>query len=181
MKTVTCIHTTALLLAGSLVLSACKPANSTETAADAAVTEPAAVTTATTTEKALPTSTPAPARTKAVAPPPVCANCGTVQAITPVSVQGQGSGVGAAVGALLGGLAGHQVGGGNGKKIATVAGVVGGAYAGNTIEKNRNAERYYEIDVALENGTLITVSMPDATGIAVGSSVVVEGDNLRLR
>ena len=43
---------------------------------------------------------------------------------------------GTAVGALAGGLLGSTIGGGNGKKIATVAGVAAGGYAGNQIQKN---------------------------------------------
>ena len=46
--------------------------------------------------------------------------------------------VGTGVGALLGGLLGNQVGGGNGKKLATVAGVLMGGYAGNEIAHNRS-------------------------------------------
>jgi uncharacterized protein YcfJ len=40
-------------------------------------------------------------------------------------------------GAVIGGLIGNQVGGGNGKKLATVAGVIGGGMLGNEIA-NRN-------------------------------------------
>lgn len=46
--------------------------------------------------------------------------------------------VGAGIGAVVGGVLGHQVGGGNGKKIATVAGVLLGGYAGNEVAHNRN-------------------------------------------
>ena len=41
---------------------------------------------------------------------------------------------GTAIGAVAGGLLGHMVGGGKGKTLATVAGAVGGGYAGNRIE-----------------------------------------------
>jgi hypothetical protein len=40
-------------------------------------------------------------------------------------------------GAVIGGLVGNQIGGGNGKKLATVAGVIGGGMIGNEIS-NRN-------------------------------------------
>jgi uncharacterized protein YcfJ len=40
-------------------------------------------------------------------------------------------------GALIGGLVGNQVGGGNGRKLATVAGIIGGGMLGNEIA-NRN-------------------------------------------
>lgn len=43
--------------------------------------------------------------------------------------------VGIAAGAVLGGVLGNQVGGGNGKKLATVAGVIGGGYVGNEVAK----------------------------------------------
>jgi hypothetical protein len=41
--------------------------------------------------------------------------------------------VGIGAGAVLGGLLGNQVGGGNGKKLATVAGIIGGGYLGNEV------------------------------------------------
>lgn len=40
-------------------------------------------------------------------------------------------------GAVVGGLIGNQVGGGNGKKLATLAGVIGGGMLGNQIANNR--------------------------------------------
>lgn len=58
-------------------------------------------------------------------------NAPVVQAPAPV----QHSMVGIATGAVVGGLIGNQIGGGNGKKLATVAGVIGGGYLGNEIGK----------------------------------------------
>lgn len=46
--------------------------------------------------------------------------------------------VGTGVGAVIGGLLGNQVGGGNGRKIATVAGALLGGYSGNEVAHNRN-------------------------------------------
>lgn len=46
--------------------------------------------------------------------------------------------VGTGIGAVAGGLLGNQVGGGNGKKLATVAGVLLGGYAGNEVAHNRS-------------------------------------------
>ncbi|MES2073032.1 MAG: glycine zipper 2TM domain-containing protein [Pseudomonadota bacterium] len=45
------------------------------------------------------------------------------------------SGIGIATGAVIGGLLGNQVGGGNGRTLATIAGAVGGGYFGNEVEK----------------------------------------------
>ncbi len=50
---------------------------------------------------------------------------------------------GTAVGAVVGGLLGNQVGGGNGKKIATVVGAVGGGYAGNQVQGRMQAGDTY--------------------------------------
>jgi uncharacterized protein YcfJ len=47
----------------------------------------------------------------------------------------QNSPLGIGVGAVVGGLLGNQVGGGNGKTLATIAGAVGGGYLGNEIAK----------------------------------------------
>ena len=44
--------------------------------------------------------------------------------------------IGTAAGALVGGVLGHQIGGGTGRDIATIAGAAGGGYAGNRIQKN---------------------------------------------
>lgn len=44
---------------------------------------------------------------------------------------------GTAIGAVVGGVLGNQVGGGKGKTLATVAGAVGGGYAGKKIQENR--------------------------------------------
>ncbi len=47
----------------------------------------------------------------------------------------QNSPIGIGVGAVVGGLLGSQVGGGNGKPLATIAGAVGGGYLGNEVAK----------------------------------------------
>ncbi|NLY03349.1 MAG: glycine zipper 2TM domain-containing protein [Campylobacter sp.] len=60
--------------------------------------------------------------------------------------------LGTIAGAAAGGIIGHQIGGGSGKKIATVAGVLGGGYAGNRVENTiRNDNCTYENKVVEEN------------------------------
>ncbi|HWK53215.1 MAG TPA: glycine zipper 2TM domain-containing protein [Hyphomicrobiales bacterium] len=118
----------------------------------------------------------------APAPAPVvaesCLDCGRVSAINSVVERGESSGVGAAIGALVGGVAGNQVGGGNGKRLATVAGVVGGALAGNTIERNRNSNQSWEIVINMDNGGERRISVYDTGGLSVGSRVSVQGDTI---
>lgn len=46
---------------------------------------------------------------------------------------------GTVIGALAGGLLGSRVGGGDGKKIATVAGAAAGGYAGKKVQENMQA------------------------------------------
>lgn len=95
-------------------------------------------------------ATPKPAPVKAAA---VCNNCGQVVEVRRVVIEGKGSGIGAVAGGVVGGLLGNQVGGGNGKKAMTVLGAAGGAYAGNEIEKNRNASVRYDVVVSFNDGT----------------------------
>ena len=129
-------------------------------------------------------SRPAPA---VVARANVCADCGTVEAVTAVKRQGQVNGVavgnttiglGTVAGGVLGGLLGNQVGGGNGKTAMTVLGAAGGAYAGNQVEQNMKSVTVYDVRVRMNNGSSrhVEVSSP----VAVGSRVTVEGRNLRL-
>jgi uncharacterized protein YcfJ len=53
------------------------------------------------------------------------------QPVQPTAAQPNYVGIGA--GAVIGGLIGNQIGGGNGKKLATVAGIIGGGMLGNEI------------------------------------------------
>lgn len=54
---------------------------------------------------------------------------------------------GAVVGGLVGALAGNQVGGGKGKKLATIAGAAGGAYAGHEIQKHHQEANRTHMEV----------------------------------
>jgi len=86
-----------------------------------------------------------------VAPPP-CPDCGVVESVRAIQQQAPASGLGAAAGALLGGVLGHQVGGGKGNTLATIAGAVGGGFAGNAVEKNVHKTTSYEVIVRMEDG-----------------------------
>ncbi|SFC49023.1 Glycine zipper 2TM domain-containing protein [Polaromonas sp. OV174] len=126
----------------------------------------------------------------AVTPAPrarACANCGTVESMVAVQRQGKVNGVavggttvglGTVAGGVVGGLLGHQVGGGSGKTAMTVLGAAGGAYAGNTIEKNMKKTTVYQMRVRMDNGTVRTIEQASAVG--AGSRVLVEGKALRL-
>jgi outer membrane lipoprotein SlyB len=82
-----------------------------------------------------------------------CSNCGVVQSVRAVKVEGQGTGVGAVGGGVVGGLVGNQFGGGNGRTALTLLGAAGGAFAGHEIEKNVRSTTSYQMTVRMENGT----------------------------
>jgi outer membrane lipoprotein SlyB len=123
----------------------------------------------------------------AVPRPVVCADCGTVEAVTAVQRQGEVNGVavgnttvglGTVAGGVIGGLLGNQVGGGNGKTAMTVLGAAGGAFAGNQVEKNMKKVTVYQVRVRMNDGSTRNVEVSSA--IPVGSRVIVEGNNLRM-
>lgn len=109
---------------------------------------------------------------------PACANCGTVSAIREVEKKGEGTGLGAIGGAVVGGVIGNQFGGGSGKKILTVAGAAGGAYAGHQVEKNARSTKVWNVTVRMDDGTDRTVALGSAPALAVGDRVRVEGQNI---
>jgi outer membrane lipoprotein SlyB len=90
--------------------------------------------------------------------PPVCRDCGVVQAVNEVSIEPKGSGGGAVAGGVVGGIIGNQIGKGATRDIATVLGAVGGAYAGNHIEKSTKESKRYDVVVRFEDGSARTFS-----------------------
>ncbi len=108
----------------------------------------------------------------------VCSSCGVVTAVTPISHAAKPSGVGAVAGAIVGGVLGHQVGGGDGKKVATVAGALGGAYAGNAIEGKTRSTTSYRVSVRFEDGHHDSYSYAQEPGMSVGDQVRAEGGEL---
>jgi outer membrane lipoprotein SlyB len=107
---------------------------------------------------------------------PVCSNCGTVTGVEAIKQQGEGTGLGAVAGGVVGGLLGNQVGGGSGKKIATVAGAAGGAYAGHQVEKHLKSTTRYDVTVKMDDGSLRTFSYDAQPAFQPGSKVrIVNG------
>ena len=81
--------------------------------------------------------------------------------------------VGTAIGAVVGGLLGHEVGGGNGKTLATVAGAAAGGYAGNKVEeKVQKGDTYTTTEQRC-------VTAYDTSEVPAGYDVVYELDNKR--
>lgn len=117
-----------------------------------------------------------PAPTPVAQAPAVCYSCGRVESVQVIQQQAQPSGIGMVAGAVIGGALGNQVGGGNGRKLATVAGAIGGGYAGNTIEKNTRATTTYQVHVRMEGGELRSFPYSQQPTWSAGDRVrVVDG------
>ena len=124
-------------------------------------------------------TSPAPGNYPVAAPvtKPICSNCGTVTAVTPIQRDGVGGGGGALAGGVLGAVVGNQVGDGNGRALATILGAVGGGFAGNTVEKKMKKSTVYEVQVRMEDGS--SRSFEQATPASVGAHVIVDGNTLQ--
>ena len=121
----------------------------------------------------VPVAAPVAPAPLAVAPKPLCLECGTVETFRQVEVKGDGSALGAVAGGATGALIGHQFGRGTGKDLLTIAGAVGGAFAGHEIEKNVRKKTRYEISVRMEDGSLRTLSQDVAPAWRIGEHVRV--------
>jgi outer membrane lipoprotein SlyB len=85
-------------------------------------------------------------------------NLATVQSVREVKDPGQHTGLGPIAGGIAGAVLGDQIGGkGNTRKVLTVLGAAGGAYAGREIEKHARATKHWEIDVRRDDGAQETV------------------------
>jgi outer membrane lipoprotein SlyB len=107
---------------------------------------------------------------------PVCANCGVVLAVNVIEEEGKGSGVGVVAGGVVGGLVGNQMGQGTGRDLATIAGVVGGAFAGNKIEKQAKKTKGYDITVKMDDGSEHIYRQAAVPDMVKGQKVKIEND-----
>jgi outer membrane lipoprotein SlyB len=122
------------------------------------------------------------ARPTAVAQAPsICESCGRIESVDAIQQAGKPSGLGVVAGAVLGGALGNQVGGGNGRKLATVAGVIGGGFAGNEVEKRTRSTTSYQVRVRMEDGSVRTFPYDAAPGWNSGDRVRVVNGTLTAR
>ena len=109
----------------------------------------------------------------------VCRECGVVESINAVKVQGKTNGVGAVAGGVGGALVGNQIAGGHDRTLGGVAGAIGGGLLGNAIEKHERTTTVFDVNVRMDDGSLRTVR--ESTAPAVGEKVRVESDGLHDR
>jgi outer membrane lipoprotein SlyB len=109
----------------------------------------------------------------------VCRECGVVESITAVKVEGKTNGVGAVAGGVGGALVGNRIAGNHDRTLGGVVGAVGGGLLGNAIEKHERTTTVFDVNVRMDDGTLRTVR--ESTSPAVGEKVRVEADGLHDR
>ncbi|MDO8319014.1 glycine zipper 2TM domain-containing protein [Rhodoferax sp.] len=103
----------------------------------------------------------------------LCATCGVVEAVNLIEVKGEGSYLGILGGGVVGALLGSQVGGGNGRTAAQIAGALGGAYAGRALEGKSRSSNHFEVVVRLQAGTAQTVTYAADPGFKPGDKVQI--------
>jgi len=119
---------------------------------------------------------PPPPPPNAAPPRVICGDCGVIESVKEIKKDGQGSGLGAVGGAVAGGVLGHQTGNGRGQEVMTVLGALGGAFAGNEVEKKVKTSSEYRIVVRFEDGSSRTYPATTAPTWHIGDKVrVVNG------
>jgi outer membrane lipoprotein SlyB len=68
---------------------------------------------------------------------------------------------------------GNQVGGGNGRKAMTVIGAIGGAVAGNEIEKRARSTEHYDVKVRMADGSTRVIRYDTAPTFQTGDRIRV--------
>jgi outer membrane lipoprotein SlyB len=105
----------------------------------------------------LPQVAQVPQAIEAPKPPAPMGVLATVEDVREVTTPGEHTALGPIAGGVAGAVIGSQIGGGNGKKVMTVLGALGGAMAGKHIEKQARGEKRWETVVRLEDGSQRTV------------------------
>ena len=102
---------------------------------------------------------------------------GVIEQITPTQISSNHhAGVGAVVGGVAGVGLGSLIGAGTGRDVAMVLGAVGGAVAGNQMQKKYDQpEAGEQIVVRITNGVLVTVTQAGNSGMRKGQNVYIQG------
>lgn len=102
---------------------------------------------------------------------------GKIEQITPIQLQNNHhAGIGAVIGGVAGLGVGSLIGGGTGRDVAMVLGTVGGALAGNEVQKKyEKPVPGQQIIVRTNSGVLVSVTQPANPGLRTGQRVYIEG------
>lgn len=108
---------------------------------------------------------------------------GKIEQVNPAQITStHHTGLGAIVGGLGGLALGSLVGGGTGRDVAMAAGAIGGAFAGNEVQKNYDQPKPGEqVIVRLNSGVLVSITQPVTDVLQPGEAVFVEGSGTDAR
>lgn len=108
---------------------------------------------------------------------------GVIEQITLVQLpSNHHAGIGAVIGGVAGLGIGSLIGAGTGRDVAMVLGTVGGAIAGNQVQKRYDQPvPGQQIIVRCANGVLISVTQPVNQGLYQGQRVYIEGNGENAR
>jgi outer membrane lipoprotein SlyB len=110
---------------------------------------------------------------------PVYGEYGQVTSIDVIPIAARPSGAGAILGAVVGGVVGNQFGAGAGRALATGAGVVGGAVAGNAIEgRQKHDDEVFRVGVRLDSGVQRYMDFHRIDDLRVGDRVRFDNGQL---
>lgn len=103
---------------------------------------------------------------------------GVIEQITDVEIKSNHhKGVGAVVGGIAGLGLGSLIGGGTGRDVAMVVGALGGALAGNEVQKKYDKPvSGQQIIVRTTNGVLVSVTQPMNSSLTKGQKVYIKGN-----
>jgi outer membrane lipoprotein SlyB len=108
-----------------------------------------------------------------------CVDCGRITAVNVSEKRGDSNALGVVAGGAAGALLGHQVGGGRGKDLATIAGAVGGAYAGKKIQEKANSTKVWTVEVQYDNGQRGSFTYDADPGVKTGDRVQKAGQFIK--
>jgi outer membrane lipoprotein SlyB len=114
---------------------------------------------------------------------PGIVEAGQIVAMEDVPVDGTSTGIGRLGAGVIGGVAGSAIGGGGrGSIITAVIGAVGGAFAGDAIERGMTSGTATRFFVRRDDGTVINVAQTNESRLQVGDRVMMieGGGKLRL-
>ncbi len=111
-------------------------------------------------------------------PAPVEIRTGRIEQIVNTTIDtNHHSGVGAVVGGLAGLGIGSLIGAGTGRDVAMVAGAIGGALAGNEVQKKKDQPvAAQQIMVRTTSGVLVAITQPVGPNLYVGQKVYIQGN-----
>jgi outer membrane lipoprotein SlyB len=118
---------------------------------------------------------PSPVAASAPPAPPPCLDCGVITNVRQVTNEGKPSGAGAVIGGLAGAALGSNIGRGNTRTVASIAGAVGGGLLGNSIEKSQRQTTSYQVTLRMEDGTTRTIASETLPSWRIGDKVKLVG------